>query len=140
MVTILEMPGFRDKGVLADLVSSVSVIFSFFTFRKCFVSFTDPLKNNIRLPGIVITVPCTSKCDEIQQLGQDQRKTGVDAWSGFNKGLGMAVSSGVVRVIFGQKDSCEKEKWHMSIFFCLNTWQDRQHFGKRCYLFTFLHL
>lgn len=52
MITIMEMPGFRDKGVLADLVSSVSVIFSFFTFRKSFVNFIDPLKNNIKLPVI----------------------------------------------------------------------------------------
>lgn len=112
----MEMPGFRDKGVLADLVLSVSIIFSFFTFRKGLMNFIDPLKNNIKLPGIVITVPCTSKCDEIQQLGQDQNKTGVDALPGFKKGRGMALSSGVVSVIFGQKDSCEKEKWHMSIF------------------------
>lgn len=111
----MEILGCRDKGVLLDLGSSVSVIFSFLTLRKCLMNFILTLENNIKLPGF-ITIPCTSKCDEIQQVGQDQGKTGVDAWSGFKKGLGTAVSSGVVSVIFGQKDSCEKEEWHISIF------------------------
>lgn len=44
----MEIQLFRGKGVLADPVSSVSVLFSFFIFRKSFWNFTDPLKNNIK--------------------------------------------------------------------------------------------
>lgn len=79
------------------------------------MNFIDPLKNNIKLPGVVITAPCTSVCNEIQQPGQDQRKIGVDEWSGFKKGLRTAVSSGVV-LYLDRRTAEKRKKWHMSIF------------------------
>lgn len=108
----MKIQGFRDKGVLADLVSCVSVVYYFFFYLQKLYWFSQ---NQHEVVG-----DCYHRYPYLQGLW------GLMTWSRRKKSWCWSTVWIQKRaqnsckiwscVIFGLKDSCEKEKWPMSIF------------------------